>query len=179
MKTSSNDHNKQTLSEDLYAQPGHLLRRAQQISASLFFDEIDADITPIQYAVLHTLMEHPGIDQVSVAGLVAIDTSTAATVIVRLEQRGLLTREVHAVDRRLRVVNLTKAGEKLLVSLIPAIHRLHQKILEPFTVTEAQQFMKLLHKLVHLQNEQSRAPFSEMKRDLPVDRTPRKRGARS
>lgn len=168
----------QSLSDDLYAQPGHLLRRAQQIAISQFFDEINADITPIQYAVLRTLMEHPGVDQVTVAGLIAIDTSTAATVIVRLEQRGLLTRDIHPSDRRLRVVNLTAAGHQLLESLIPAVHRLYHKILEPFTNEEAAQFMRLLEKLVHVQNDQSRAPYTQKIREAPSQEGSSKRRPR-
>ena len=64
---------------DLYEHPGHLLRRAQQISTALFYDEIGSDLTPVQYAMLNTLAAHPGIDQVSLSGLVAIDTSLSMT----------------------------------------------------------------------------------------------------
>ncbi|MFT2657880.1 hypothetical protein ACMWPY_28050, partial [Escherichia coli] len=50
---------------DLYEHPGHLLRRAQQISVSIFHDETGGIITPVQYAILRMLSNHPGIDQVT------------------------------------------------------------------------------------------------------------------
>ncbi|MCI1026077.1 MarR family transcriptional regulator, partial [Pseudomonas putida] len=75
---------------DLYEHPGHLLRRAQQISVSIFHDETGGIITPVQYAIVRMQSNHPGIDQVSLSGLVAIDTTTGATVCARLEEKGLV-----------------------------------------------------------------------------------------
>lgn len=147
------------LYEPLYVQPGHLLRRAQQISASIFHDEIGNRVTPIQYAILCVVMDNPQVDQVSMAGLAAIDTSTAASVATRLEEKGLLTRDVDPADRRQRRLSLTQAGRDLLVEVNDGIGRLHRRIFEKFSPEEESQFMVLLEKLVHLNNHQSRAPF--------------------
>jgi DNA-binding MarR family transcriptional regulator len=97
---------------DLYQHPGHLLRRAQQISVSIFYDEMGAELTPVQYAILSRLAEHPGIDQVSLAGLAAIDTSTGATVCARLEEKGLLERKVIPHNRRQRALSITADGAR-------------------------------------------------------------------
>ncbi|HEX2520288.1 MAG TPA: MarR family transcriptional regulator [Castellaniella sp.] len=148
------------LYEPLYVQPGHLLRRAQQISASIFHDEIGNRVTPIQYAILCVVMDNPQVDQVSMAGLAAIDTSTAASVATRLEEKGLLTRDVDPADRRQRRLSLTQAGRDLLVEVNDGISRLHRRIFEKFSPEEESQFMVLLEKLVHLNNHQSRAPFT-------------------
>jgi len=148
---------------DLYEHPGHLLRRAQQISVSIFHDELDGVITPVQYAILSMLSKHPGIDQVSLAGLVAIDTSTGATVCARLEEKGLLLREVIPHNRRQRALRITDAGEQLLAGLTPGLQRLHERLLEPLDAEEKDQFMYLLNKLVHLNNPQSRAPLAKLK----------------
>ena len=148
---------------DLYTQPGHLLRRAQQISASIFHDELGAKVTPIQYAVLRILVEHPGIDQVSLAGLVAIDTSTAASVAIRLEEKKLLIRYLDPNNRRQRALYITEAGRALLQSTVAGIKRLHHRIFEGFTPEEEAQFMVLLTKLVQTNNSKSRAPLAHRK----------------
>jgi DNA-binding MarR family transcriptional regulator len=145
---------------DLYQHPGHLLRRAQQISVSIFHDEVGSEITPIQYAVLRMLADHPGIDQVSLAGLVAIDTSTGATVCARLEEKGLLTREVIPHNRRQRALSLTRAGTRLLIASGPGAQRLRERLLAPLTPAEQEIFMALLEKLVDHNNTQSRAPLA-------------------
>ncbi|MHA3902902.1 MarR family winged helix-turn-helix transcriptional regulator [Castellaniella sp. WN] len=148
------------LRESLYTQPGHLLRRAQQISASIFHDEIGSQVTPMQYAVLCVLLDNPGVDQVSVAGLAAIDTSTAASVATRLEEKGLLSRRVDPANRRQRILTLTDQGRDLLLELNDAIGRLHRRIFEKFSPREEARFMELLQKLVDVNNHQSRAPLT-------------------
>jgi DNA-binding MarR family transcriptional regulator len=143
---------------DLYEHPGHLLRRAQQISTSLFYDEIGSDLTPVQYAMLNTLAAHPGIDQVSLSGLVAIDTSTGATVCARLEEKLLIERKVLPHNRRQRALTVTKAGQQLLDALSPGAQRLRERLLAPLSKEEQQQFMALLGKLVRENNDHSRVP---------------------
>ena len=145
---------------DLYQHPGHLLRRAQQISVSIFYDEMGSELTPVQYAILSRLAEHPGIDQVSLAGLAAIDTSTGATVCARLEEKGLLERRVIPHNRRQRSLTITATGQALLDVLVPGAQRLRQRLLEPLSAEEQRLFMGLLAKLVHENNEQSRAPLA-------------------
>ncbi len=155
---------------DLYIQPGHLLRRAQQISASIFHDELRQFDTHIQYAILRILIEHPGIDQVSLAGLVAMDTSTAASVAIRLEEKKLLVRHIDPNNRRQRALYLTDAGKALLQRTGAGITRLHDRLFEGFTQEEEATFMALLQKLVHINNFQSRAPLSRLKSGPAVAR---------
>ncbi len=147
------------LSTDLYDQPGHLIRRAHQISLSMYQAVIGGDVTPIQYAALRILQDHPDIDQVTLAKYCALDTSTAATLAVKLEERGLVERSVVEGNRRARALRLTKAGERLLESLVSSVHELRQRMLEPLTADEQRLFLELLTKFVHLNNEQSRAPL--------------------
>lgn len=145
---------------DPYAQPGHLLRRAQQISISLFYDELGDELTPVQYAILTQLASHPGIDQVSLAGLAAIDTSTGATVCARLEEKGLLERKVIPHNRRQRALTITPDGADLLRTFEAGALRLRERLLAPLTPAEQRRFMALLSKLVRENNAQSRAPLA-------------------
>jgi DNA-binding MarR family transcriptional regulator len=145
---------------DVYKHPGHLLRRAQQISVSIFYDELGNELTPVQYAILHQLVLHPGIDQVSLAGLAAIDTSTGATVCARLEEKGLLERRVIPHNRRQRALTITASGTRMLEAMEAGALRLRERLLGPLTPTEQRLFMELLSKLVRENNAQSRAPLS-------------------
>ena len=145
---------------NLYEHPGHLLRRAQQISVSIFYDEMGDELTPVQYAMLRNLESHAGIDQVSLSAISGIDTSTGATVCARLEEKGLLTRTIIPTNRRQRALTITATGERLLDDLIPGAQRLRRRLLAPLTGPEQLQFMELLTKLVQENNEQSRAPLA-------------------
>lgn len=70
--------------------PGHLARRFQQIAVAVFLAEVEDagfDLTPVQYAALATIKANPGLDQVTLAGLIAYDRTTITGVIDRPSRR--------------------------------------------------------------------------------------------
>lgn len=136
------------LSIDLYDQPGHLIRRAQQIAAQLFRDVLGPDVTPVQYAILRMLQEKPGIDQVTLARLVALDNSTTADIAARLEAKGWVLREI--LPRRQRRLTLTAEGETMLAGFVPNVHELHERMLAALEHQEQAEFKRLLRKFVQL-----------------------------
>jgi len=144
---------------DVYDEPGHLIRRAQQIAVSMFRSTMRNGVTPIQYCVLRVLLDHPGIDQVTLARLCALDTSTAADLAVRLEERGLVRRMMPVKSRRYRLLHLTPEGEDLVRRLVPSAYVLSRRLLQALDKGEQRVFMRLLKKFVHLNNEKSRAPL--------------------
>ena len=144
---------------DLFDQPGHLLRRAHQIASGMFDDLVGPDITPAQFAILRMVHEQPGIDQVSLARRIGLDTSTTALTAARLEGRGLLERVTSELDRRLLRLTLTPEGETLLASTVSGVRNMRAKLLSSLAPEEREVFMELLRKFVHVNNEQSRAPL--------------------
>jgi DNA-binding MarR family transcriptional regulator len=143
----------------LDALPGHNIRRLQQIAVAVFLQETEGSgLTPVQFGALQTLANQPGIDQRTLAGAIGFDTSTIAGVVDRLEQRGLLQREVSPVDRRARVLTLTREGQALLAQVVPGMLRAQERILAPLPKGEQAQFLRLLRTLVEANNELSRAP---------------------
>ena len=144
---------------EVYDEPGHLIRRAQQIAVSLFHSTMGNGVTPIQYCVLRVLQEHPGIDQVTLAKFCALDTSTAADLAVRLEERGLVRRMMPMKSKRFRLLHLTPEGAAQLKKLIPRSAVLAGRLLQALNREEQKIFMQLLKKFVHLNNDESRAPL--------------------
>ena len=142
------------LSLDLYDQPGHLIRRAQQIALSLFREVIGPDVTPVQYAILRMLQEMPGIDQVTLARQVALDNSTTADIAARLEAKGWIQREI--LPRRQRKLTLTAAGEAMLSELVPGVHELRKKMFADLEPAEQEEFKRLLRKFVHIHQDSGR-----------------------
>lgn len=128
--------------------PGHGIRRLQQIAVALFTQEMgETGLTPVQFAVLQALEAQPGVDQKTLAHLVSFDTSTIGAVIDRLEAKALLTRSLSPEDRRVRLLNLTPAGQTMLEQAMPAVQRTQERILEPLTAQEKKRFSELLFKL--------------------------------
>lgn len=136
--------------------PGHLIRRAHQISVAAFSEEMAAfGVTPVQFAILHTLMDAPGVDQITLAGRVAFDAATIGSVIARLEKKGWLRRQSADADRRRKQLWLTPAGEQAAVSMKTDVIRVQERILAPLDVAERQQLMGLLAKLVSNHDRES------------------------
>ena len=149
---------------DIDDQPGHNIRRLHQISVGIFLQELgDLGITPVQYAALQTVANHPGIDQRTLARTIALDASTTGGVVDRMESRGWLERRTSPEDRRSRQLVLTDAGVALLSDAVPAMLRAQDHILAPLSDRQRAEFMKLLCLLVHTNNEHSRAPSEAMK----------------
>ncbi len=144
---------------EVYDEPGHLIRRAQQIAVSMFHSTMGNGVTPIQYCVLRVLQEHPGIDQVTLAKFCALDTSTAADLAVRLEERGLVRRMMPMKSKRFRLLHLTPEGTELLRKLVPRSSVLASRLLRALNRDEQKVFMHLLKKFVHFNNDESRAPL--------------------
>ena len=138
---------------DLDQQPGHLIRRAQQIAVARFAEALGRELTPVQYAILRRLQQRPGIDQVTLAREVALDTSTAADIAARLESKGWILREL--LPRRQRRLLLTPEGEALLSRLLPAIEGLNATLLGALDAAERELFMALLRKFVRLNEAQT------------------------
>jgi MarR family transcriptional regulator, temperature-dependent positive regulator of motility len=125
----------------------------------MFHSTIGGGVTPIQYCVLRVLQEHPGIDQVTLAKFCALDTSTAADLAVRLEERGLVRRMMPMKSKRFRLLHLTAEGAELLSKLVPRSTVLASRLLRALNREEQKVFMHLLKKFVHLNNDESRAPL--------------------
>jgi DNA-binding MarR family transcriptional regulator len=153
--------------EDLYRRPGFMIRRAHQISVSLFLAETGAlGITNRQYGILFALRHRPGIDQISVARLLGLDRSTTGMVIKKLEQAGLVGRDVGARDRRRVSLRLTRAGERMLERLAVPAQRAQARVLSGFSAPERAQFLALLDKFIRNFNDSTRVPFDGRRTDV-------------
>jgi len=151
---------------DIHALPGHLIRRLNQIAVAQFMEkmaEMGLDLTTVQYSALCAIESHPGIDQASIAGLIAYDRATLGKVIDRLEAKALVRRKVSPSDRRAREVTLTQAGKVLLAQVHPVVCAAQPDILAGLSAKEQDQFVALLKKATLAGNEKSRAP----QRNLP------------
>src|SRR6202048_3120855 len=99
----------------VYAAPGYLFRRMQQIAVAIFVEECRAhDLTPVQYAALVAIHTHPGIDATRLSAVIAFDRSTLGNVIERLETKSLVERKPAREDKRINVLYLTQSGAALL-----------------------------------------------------------------
>lgn len=117
------------------------------------------ELTSIQFAALNAIKANPGIDQATLAGLIAYDRVTIGGVVDRLEAKGYISRIVSKKDRRAREVTLTPKGQKVLTDITPVIRALQSEILTGLTDGEREEFLRLASKAANAGNDKSRAPL--------------------
>lgn len=148
--------------KDIYDMPGHLARRFQQIAVGVFLAEVENagyDITPVQYAALAAINANAGIDQVTLAGLIAYDRTTITGVIDRLVQKGFAARHESRRDRRARELKITEEGQRTLRAVTPAVKVAQRVLLRGLTAKDAKELVRLLQKATAAGNDLSRAPL--------------------
>src|SRR5690242_5512974 len=144
----------------VYAAPGYLFRRMQQIAVALFVEECKAfDLTPVQYAALIAIHTHPGIDATRLSAVIAFDRSTLGSVIERLEAKNLIDRKPSGGDKRVKLLYLTKTGAAILRDVMPSVEKAQARMLQPLKPADRKVLLSLLTQLVDLNNEASRVPL--------------------
>jgi DNA-binding MarR family transcriptional regulator len=146
--------------DDFYQMPGHLIRRAHQVSTAIFTDECaEFGLTAVQYAALSAIEINPQIDATRLSSLIAFDRSTIGDVLERMEAKGWITRASSARDRRIKRVSLSPEGAALLRAVEPAVRRVQERLLAPLAPHDRDRFMQLLLRLTELHNEATLAPL--------------------
>ena len=132
----------------LEEQVGHLLRRANQRHAAIFFDGLnDHQLTPTQFAALVKTGDEGKVSQNRLGRLTAMDPATILGVVKRLRERDLIDAKADPTDGRRSLWHLTDAGRRLLMHAIPHAEAITQETLAPLTPAEQAAFLKLLRKL--------------------------------
>jgi DNA-binding MarR family transcriptional regulator len=136
----------------LQEMPGHLLRRAHQISTALFAEECGRfDLTPVQFAALFVLRAAGELDATRLAELIAFDRSTIGDVVERLESKRWIARTASSDDKRVKWIRLTSDGKRLLNRVEPAVKNVQERLLEPFSSSETAILLTILKRLDRLQ----------------------------
>ena len=145
---------------NIYDMPGHLIRRAQQISSAIFAEECAAfDLTSIQYAALWAIRFYSDLDATRLSRVVAFDRATIGGVLARIEAKGWVVRTPSATDKRVKLLRLTPAGEELLDRVEPAVARVQERLLEPLAPADRTAFMRMMGQLADVYNDITSAPY--------------------
>lgn len=134
-----------------------LARRFAQISTAVLADmTAEADLNPLQYAVLSYLFDEPGIDQNALASRLGVDRTSAGQLVDQMERKGLVERRVNGADRRARLLRLSVRGIKLREQLRPKAHLVQARLLSALTPTEREILLELLVRVIEANESYAR-----------------------
>ncbi|MEV1295559.1 MarR family winged helix-turn-helix transcriptional regulator [Pseudonocardia sp. NPDC049635] len=123
---------------------------------------VDGVLTGPQFAVLSAVRAYPGSDQSSLAGAVALDTSTMADVCRRLERRGLIVRTESPYDARRKLLSLTEDGAAALAEVTRRTRRLDRELLAAVPEERRREIAGLLNTLgAHWEAVAERPPLDD------------------
>ena len=108
------------------------------------------------YVVLNALAEQPVRTQAALAQSIGADKSRIIGVLDDLQQRELIKRQPDAADRRVHLLSLTPAGDRLRQSVEAAIRASEEKVLATLPPGDREAFLRSLKSLF----ERYRAPAS-------------------
>lgn len=104
-------------------------------------------VTADQFVLLATLSRGQALTQRELARRMPSDPSTVRAMLVLLEQRGLVQRDVHPTDSRARTVALTAEGKKKFRQLWTAGEPVRAQMVETLQPDEVETLVKLLMKV--------------------------------
>ncbi|WP_169566022.1 MarR family winged helix-turn-helix transcriptional regulator [Sneathiella limimaris] len=107
-------------------------------------------ITTQQWSVLGALSREVASDGMSVTELceyLRLSRQNITGVLSRMEERGLIDRKPSPVDQRIRVICMSKEGQRMWANITPLINSFYEEALEGFSTEDRISFAHYLHKL--------------------------------
>jgi MarR family transcriptional regulator, transcriptional regulator for hemolysin len=108
----------------------------------------DLDLTYAQSQVLFRLAEHPGSHMGDVAKAFGVTLPAVTHIVDRLEEKGLVARRDYPADRRVYVLDLTRAGKALVDELEAIRLRGMERVLDRMSAADRRQVLTGLEALV-------------------------------
>ncbi|HYM30424.1 MAG TPA: adenylate/guanylate cyclase domain-containing protein [Candidatus Cybelea sp.] len=129
----------------------HLARRYHDLCRGAVLSVTsEEDLTPLEFAVLASLNDAPGIDPRRLSGRIGIDATTAQRLLKRLKNRELVVAQVPAREnRRSGRLSLTPQGAKVLQTLRPAVIAATDRVMATLSDRERETLRELLARVIN------------------------------
>lgn len=117
------------------------------------------ELTQTHWVTLHNIHQlPPEQSQIQLAKAIGIEQPSLVRTLDQLEEKGLISRQTCATDRRAKRISLTEKAEPLIEKMEGVISHTRAEILSGISREEVDILLGLIHKLEHNINElQSKA----------------------
>jgi DNA-binding MarR family transcriptional regulator len=106
------------------------------------------EITTEQWMILNRLFEEPGINQKELSERTLKDQGSLTRTLDRMENKGLVKRQINPTDRRSFLIYLTNEGYALRNRIVPIAVECIEDAVKGFTEEEVDTLVALLKKLI-------------------------------
>ena len=101
-----------------------------------------------EYIILSAMQKTPGLTQAELAKTVGLDKTTLMSQLDRLEQQDLIIRRPDISDRRVRIPEITTAGNDLRAQVAGASATAEAHALAGFTADDVATFRRMLFDII-------------------------------
>ena len=127
---------------------GYNARRASLAIISRFLAEMAVyDLRPVDFSVLSLITHNPGITSRQLCSALGLLPPNLVGMINALENRQLIERQLHPVDRRAMALHLTPKGRALMAEAEVTAAKLEHKATAKLTPSESKTLLRLLRKI--------------------------------
>jgi DNA-binding MarR family transcriptional regulator len=104
-------------------------------------------VTADQFVLLATLARGQALTQRELAARMPSDPSTVRAMLVLLERRGFVSREMHPTDGRARTVALTASGRRKFRRVFKAGEAIRDQMVSSLSFAETRSLVRLLRRV--------------------------------
>jgi DNA-binding MarR family transcriptional regulator len=105
------------------------------------------DLRPVDFTVLSLLKANPNVTQKRLSAAINVSPPNLATLLDRLEQRGLVQRQRNPLDKRSQTLVLTEEGARLCDKAEKTASELEAAASSALTDAERAELIRLLQKI--------------------------------
>lgn len=128
----------------------YLLMKSHSVMQRKIYSEAQKiGLTSGQPKILDYLYEHEGSDQKTIAGYCEIEPATLGSILLRMEQKGLIERRQKNGNRRSWFVYLTENGKEICEKMHDIFSQADEQAINGISSGEIEEIKNLLTKICH------------------------------
>lgn len=132
-----------------------LMRAHTSLNRQILSRAAGIGLTPGQPKVLDYLIDHEGSDQKTIAACCEIEPATVGSILLGMEEAGLVLRTQRPGNRRSLFVSLTPQGREKARQMAEIFWQVDDRALQSLTPQEGEALLTLLTKLYAAQTDRS------------------------
>ncbi len=126
----------------------YLLMKSHSVMQRKIYSEAQKiGLTSGQPKILDYLYEHEGSDQKTIAGYCEIEPATLGSILLRMEQKGLIERRQENGNRRSLFVYLTEKGKELCKNMHEIFIQKDEQASDGLSTDEINELKRLLSRI--------------------------------
>lgn len=126
----------------------YLLMKSHSVMQRKIYSEAQKiGLTSGQPKILDYLYEHEGSDQKTIAGYCEIEPATLGSILLRMEQKGLIERRQKNGNRRSLFVYLTESGKEVCEKMHDVFSQKDKQASDDLSTAEINELKRLLTKV--------------------------------